>query len=725
MIDRPSLVILALLGGGVVCTLPTYMQAQDSTTVRAVVRAESAPLPDATVRIGDVSRTTDSRGQAAFMVLAGVHTMTATKIGYRPDSTRLAIGAGQDTVIALRLTREAVTLEGITVSSTRSERRIEEQPLRVEVLAREEVEEKLLMTPGDISMMLNESGGMRVQNTSPSLGGANVRIQGLRGRYSLLLSDGLPLYGGQAGGLGLLQVPPMDLGQVEVIKGAASALYGSAALGGVINLISRKPDGERELLLNGTTLGGTDAVLWTTGRLSERWGYTFLGSGHRQGSIDRDDDGWTDVPGYRRLVTRPRLLWESGEGHSLFLTTGLTVEGREGGTVAGGLAPDGSPYAEDLTTTRLDFGSVGRFPVTQGWFLTTRLSGMTQWHDHTFGSDDERDSHGTAFGEAAVNHVSPRGATVLGLALQAERYRNQDLAAFDFTFTTPGLFLHQEWSPVDRLTLAASGRLDHHSTYGTFVNPRMSVLLKLGRTWTARASAGTGYYAPTPFTEETEVTGLAQLLPLRDLRAEKARSASLDLGGTLGRVELNGTLFGSIIDRAVQLRATTADATRYELFNALSPTRTYGGELLARYKHEPWHLTASYTHTHSTEPNPDSPSQRREVALTPGHNLGLVGMWEEEGRTRIGMEFYYTGRQALDDNPYRATSKPYVILGAVAQRRIGLARIFINFENITNVRQTKYDRLVLPERSADGRWTTDAWAPLEGRVINGGVRLAF
>ena len=92
------------------------------------------------------------------------------------------------------------------------------------------------MTPGDITMMLNETSGLRVQVTSPSLGGASVRVQGLRGRYTQILSDGLPLYGGQTGGLGLLQIPPMDLGGVEVIKGVASALYGGSALGGVVNL---------------------------------------------------------------------------------------------------------------------------------------------------------------------------------------------------------------------------------------------------------------------------------------------------------------------------------------------------------------------------------------------------------------------------------------------------------------------------------------------------------
>ena len=225
-------------------TRPT-LAAQSSAFVRVTVQTPRGPALGAMVRSDTVSRTADRRGLATLPLGTGRHTLVATQIGWRPDSMALVLHEGQDTSITLVLEEELVQLEEVTVSTTRSERRIEDQPLRVEMLGREEVEEKLLMTPGDISMLLNETGGMRVQNTSPSLGGANVRIQGLRGRYSLLLSDGLPLYGGQSGSLGLLQVPPMDLGQVEIIKGAASALYGSSALGGVINLLSRKPDGSR------------------------------------------------------------------------------------------------------------------------------------------------------------------------------------------------------------------------------------------------------------------------------------------------------------------------------------------------------------------------------------------------------------------------------------------------------------------------------------------------
>src|SRR6187455_471994 len=124
--------------------------------------------------------------------------------------------------------------EEVTVSATRTDRRLQDEPLRVEVIDREEIEEKALMTPGSVAMLLGETTGLRVQTVAPSLGAANVRIQGLRGRYAQLLADGLPLYGA-GDSFSLLQVPPLDLEQVEVIKGAASALYGLSALGGVVN----------------------------------------------------------------------------------------------------------------------------------------------------------------------------------------------------------------------------------------------------------------------------------------------------------------------------------------------------------------------------------------------------------------------------------------------------------------------------------------------------------
>ena len=192
------------------------------------------------------------------------------KSGFVPATATVKVAAGAVQDVVVELQAETTFEETLTVvASTRTEKRLEDQPMRVEVLGREEIEEKMLMTPGDIVMMLNEMGGMRVQATSPSLGAASVRIQGMRGRYTRVLSDGLPLFG-EVGGLGLLQIPPMDLGQVEVIKGVASALYGAGAMGGVINLLSRRPgrETEHEFLLNRSTRGATDAVTFLSGPLS-------------------------------------------------------------------------------------------------------------------------------------------------------------------------------------------------------------------------------------------------------------------------------------------------------------------------------------------------------------------------------------------------------------------------------------------------------------------------
>ncbi len=705
-------VTLLLLG------VPSAVAAQDARlTIR--VESEGRPVAGAEVASDQVRTLSDPYGEARLVLPAGTHTILVSALGFADQEIDVSLEAGDGRAVTVSLEVEALEVEEILVLSTRTERRIEDVPLRVEVVSREEVEEKLLMTPGDIAMLLNETAGLRVQPTAPALGGASVRIQGLRGRYTQILSDGLPLYGGQSGALGPLQIPPMDLGQVEVIKGAASALYGATALGGVVNLISRRPEPSREVLFNQTTLGGTDAVAWLADEHSERWGYTLLGSLHRQGRADVDEDGWADLPGYQRAVVRPRLFRRNDDGGTLFVTVGAMAEDREGGTLPGSTTPTGTSYGEELETRRLDAGFVGRWVLSGSRLLTLRASAMSQRHRHAFGPSIERDAHATAFAEGALAGQAGAHAWVLGAALQHERYDGREVTAFDFRHTVPALFAQDEYAPADWLTLAASARLDHHSEYGAFANPRLSALIRPGD-WTVRASVGTGYFAPSPFTDETEAVGLGRLDPVASLEAERALGAMLDLGRSLGALELNATLFASKIEDAL---AVVEDGSgRLSLLNASEPVRTWGTELLARVESGPLHLTATHVHTRSTEPNPGSPG-RREVPLTPRHTVGVVGAWEVEGSGRFGAELYYTGRQELEGNPYRNRSSAYVVLGFLIEQRVGRARFFLNAENVLDTRQTGYDRLVLPAQAADGRWITDVWAPLEGRVFNGGVRL--
>lgn len=622
----------------------------------------------------------------------------------------------------------AVELDAVIVESTRSGRRVSEEPIRVEVIDREEIEEKLLMTPGNISMLVAETGGIRVQSTSPALGASNVRIQGLRGRYTQLLADGLPLYGGQSSSIGLLQIPPTDLGRVEIIKGSASALYGPAALGGVINLISRRPGDapESEVLLNATSRDGYDATVYTASPLNGSWGYSVTGGYHEQHRQDLDDDGWIDMPGYDRWTVRPRLFWSADDGARALVTFGATREDRAGGTLPGTRMPDGQPFPLTQDTTRHDVGTVVEVPLRDTDRLHLRASAMTTDHAHRFGALVEDDRHQTGFAEAS--YASGFGDTtwLAGAAVQADRFSSRAFPAFDYRYNVPGVFAQAEHALHEDLVLAASARWDRHSEYGSHLSPRLSLLYNPGK-WTLRTSLGRGFHAPTPFVEEIEAAGLSRLEPLRGLQAETAETASFDIGYADGPWETTLTLFASDIDHAVRL-APAADAPdgtgRVRLVNVDGTTRTRGTELLLRYRWQDFIVTGSYVFTDATEPRTGAPG-RREVPLTPRHTAGVVAMWEQHGRGRIGLEAYYTGTQSLDGNPYRRTGRPYVELGALGEITLGKVSLFLNLENILDIRQTGYHPMTLPQRAPDGQWTVDAWAPLEGFVVNGGVRLRF
>jgi iron complex outermembrane receptor protein len=333
----------------------------------------------------------------------------------------------------------------------------------------------------------------------------------------------------------------------------------------------------------------------------------------------------------------------------------------------------------------------------------------------------EKDRHDTLFGEASLAGGSERTPWIAGVAVQRDGYRSRIFPIFDYTYTVPGAFAQVEHDLRDNLTLAGSGRVDAHSEYGTFFSPRLSVLYRPGP-WRLRATLGRGFYAPTPFVEEIEEAGLSRLEPLKQLEAETANSASFDAGYARGPIEASVTLFASNISNATRLHDVDADTVR--LVNVDGVTRLRGSELLLRYKWRQFTVTGSYVYVDAAEPELNG-AGRRQVPLTPKHTGGVVAMWEDHDKGRIGVEAYYTGRQELDDNPYRSTGRPYLHVGVLGEVVVGKARFFINAENILNVRQTKYDRLVLPARAPDGRWTVDVWAPSDGFIVNGGVRLRF
>jgi outer membrane receptor for ferrienterochelin and colicins len=338
-----------------------------------------------------------------------------------------------------------------------------------------------------------------------------------------------------------------------------------------------------------------------------------------------------------------------------------------------------------------------------------------------FGDVRERGVRSTGFAEVSLQGMSAGHTWVVGGAYQHDGYNARDLPVFDYAFDVPAVFAQDEFA-VGPIRLSLSGRLDVHDEYGTLASPRASMLWRPAEEWTVRVSGGGGAFAPTPFIEDTDETGLSLLAPLEDLDAERAWGGSLDVTRQIAGLEVTGTLFASDVRNPVQL--IEGIDGQFVLVNAGGPTRTWGSEVLGRYRSGPIVAIATYAFVQSRELDEES-GVRREVPLTPRHYAAVDLMFESEDWGRAGIELYYIGTQALEDNPYRTQGIGQFIVGALIEKRFDRFRLFVNAENLGNVRQTDYDPLVRPERHPDGRWTVDAWTALDGRVINGGIRLFF
>lgn len=690
--------------------------------VIVVVRDDSsdAPLADAIVRSGRAGGRTDEAGRVRLTLPPGPHRVVANRIGFTSDSAAVLVTADSSSQVMLRLHSTGVELEElVVVSSTRVERHLDEEPVRVEVLGGEDVAEKTEMRPSDLTRLLTEMVGVRMQPTGGALGSTRLRLQGLKGQYSTIVADGLPLYGAEPGGLALLQLAPLDLKQAEVIKGPATAFYGASALGGVLNLISRRPgDGKRTLAVNRTSAGGTDGLYWGGERLSPSAGFTLFADGHHQELNDISGDRWADYPRFTRFSLRPRFFLDQPNGDQLYATIGARAENRTGGfTTPGG-------YRERLTNRHLDGGLIYRRVLHGNGQLTFRGSAMLERDDRDFGGALERNRRHTTLAE--VSWADRRGKVdwVVGSALQDEALTARDVKGVSFNYLTPAGFAQLGLTPSQEFGASLALRCDGHDTYGTFCSPRAALLVRPSPALSLRASAGLGFAAPTPLTEETDAIGLRSVI-FPKLRAERARTASLDAHWQRGALEVSGTISRSRVTRPVRLDSIPGDPQgRLEFVNAAGPTDVWAGELFAVYERAPVVLTAFYGYLHSTEEDPAG--GRRESALIPRHSLGVDLAWEAPAAgTWIALEAFYTGRQALDDDPARSRSVPYLSAELLAAQRVSGIWFFATLDNIGGYRITRSSTLLLATPAAGGRRTITPWGPVEGRTFALGAMAKF
>ena len=212
--------------------------------------------------------------------------------------------------------------------------------------------------------------------------------------------------------------------------------------------------------------------------------------------------------------------------------------------------------------------------------------------------------------------------------------------------------------------MSASARLDQHSEFGTFVSPRVSGLVRRGP-WSSRVSYGTGFFAPTPLTEETEAAGLSRLTVDRSAEG-RARKERVVRRHPRERSAVGHADVVSFAPSTIRSKSSAPTATCSGIFRRRRRTRA--SRRSAVWKTEDFSFVANYAYVRSRETTDEG---RVDVPLTPRHSVGLDAAWEWEGAGRLGVEWFYTGTQRLEANPYRTESRPYSVFGVLATRRIG------------------------------------------------------
>jgi outer membrane receptor for ferrienterochelin and colicins len=594
----------------------------------------------------------------------------------------------------------------IVVVSTRVARPIDEAPVPVDVMTRGAIEETMSMAPGDIVSLLDRMPTLRAQTTSPELGLTMFRIRGLRGQYTRLFSDGVPLDFDRSGGLALLQLSPMDLAQVEVLTDGAAAIFGMNTLSGAVNLLSRRPAMEprREFLFSQSASGGTDGALWFSTPPTRNWSTTTLFGGYWQDERDVDDDSWSDIPGHARGTARTRVLYDNRRGKSASGTAGVTFEKREGG----------SAFAHQVLETKEADGALfGQMPLGQ-YTLAGAATLFVQSRARDFVDRREHERRQSATIEITLSRSTARHTWLAGIA--SEWFANRTPTAplpSAYTYTGPSIFAHDEMRVASWLTATGSVRLDYHLDNGAALSPRGSALVHHGP-WVARVSAGRSYSDPEALTEEIEGAGLARLTIGDPLKRERSDSVSGDLTYTTPTSVVRVGVFHTTVNNPALV-----DRATYTLRTESDPVVTHGVEVLGTARRAAFAVTGTYAYLRARERGDV------EVALTPRHHASFIASWTSTRGGRLGAQAIFTGVQRLDANPYRTTSEPYAVVNLMGEYPFGRWHLFANAENVTDVRQTRWDPIARPVPDFAGQWTVDAWAPVRGRVINVGFKVSF
>lgn len=698
-------------------------------------------MPGAIVKIEGttISAISDEDGKCTLMLPEGEHLLTVSYFGY--EKALLQISMPLEKVLKIYMVLEdSQEIHEIIIEATRANKSVGNLPTRTEVLT-EEIDEAASMEPSKISHLITHSTGIQVQTTSASSNGAVVRVQGLNGRYTQLLKDGFPLYGGFSGSLDVMQIPPLDLRQVEYIKGSASTLYGGGAIGGLINLISKRPQQEETLLhLNMSHIGAKDFNAFVSRKFG-KFGFTNLASLHMHNPYDADKDGYSDMPEVQKFNFNPKLFFYPTNKTEFYLGGMITNESRMGGDMVlinGGTADAANFYYDQQKSIRYTSQAQFKYSFSKGNSITVKNSlssfkRLIQIRQNKSG-DLSRFSGEQLNSFSEINYNLTRIKHILnaGLNLYTDQFEEDILDTKQLrnqAFLTLGAYVNSLWDVSKKFSVESGIRLDNvqgKSLIGKnngefFLLPRISALFKASKSISVRLGGGMGYRMPTIFNEDSEPYGYnnIQAIDLTNVKAERSYGGNADFKyqSTFGSENIlftfNQMFFYNLITDPILLNADTAGTLFYANSGEFMHSRGFESQI----KLTLWKFTWFFGYTY-TDAYVENGTVLTNLILTPKHSIKGDLLFVEDNKWRIGWDYEFKSEQLLS-NGFK--SRSLFTTGIIVERTIENFVLFLNAENFTDMRQSRFGSL--NSGPSNTPQFTDVWAPLDGFFFNGGFKI--
>ncbi len=543
-------VMRILVGIGAAATMVSPAAAQGILLGR--VTSDGRPLPGATVAVegGRTLVRADSLGRFRIRAADGGSLVLLVRaIGHTPARRTLALPFPDTLHVAL--TPSASTLNTVVTTATMQERYLSDSPVKVEL-----VTPAFLQRNVSANLMDNISflPGLMQQVDCGVCFTNNIRINGMEGPYTSVLIDGTPMMSALASVYGLNSIDPALIEQIEIIRGPNSTLYGSEAMGGVINIVTKDARLAPKLSVNafGSSHGETNLAIAAAPSIRGVRSLLSITGSHNAQFIDNNGDGFSDLPLVRRLSVMNKWAMGTPARRPFELMARVYGEDRFGGTAAWTPADRGSSsvYGESIRTMRGELlGTIRRGTVTS----PVRIDLSANWHQQNsfYGDSPYNASQGMAFAQGVWSPQLGAHNLMLGSTLRLQRYRDSTRAqqTSDTRFI-PGVLVQDELAFGSRVTVLGGIRADHHAAHGIVTSPRLAVKYTPDAHTTVRLNAATGFRVVNLFTEDhAALTGAREVRISEALQPERSATSTLsmnrvfDVGGVEDAMSLDLDLY--------------------------------------------------------------------------------------------------------------------------------------------------------------------------------------